>query len=150
MSSKCRLYSIRSGFFFLVVLVLALAASAAVAGETGVLKLKVRNCASTTWMSGAKLDVEIYRPGVGVVDSFGDATDAYGYVEFEMEGLESEDEARVTITPSGMDPDDSHVYVWVASRLRSPGYWDLGYQADSLCEDGWYDQPNNIILALYH
>ncbi len=120
------------------------------AGETGLLKLKVRPCSSTNWLSGAAVDVVIYRPGVGNVDSASGSTDSAGYVEFTFDDLTSGDQARVTITPVNMNPDTHHTYYWIPGRGRIPGYWDLGVSSMSICQDGWYDETNNVILCLYH
>ncbi len=117
------------------------------AGDTGDLNLKVRHCAGTYWLGGAKVDVVIYRPGAGVVDSDSNTTDKVGYVSFTFTDLENGDEARVTVTPVEMSPDDDHTYYWTSGGRA--GYWDLGIQSDSLCDDGWYDEENNIILLLY-
>jgi hypothetical protein len=119
------------------------------AGETGTLKLKVRPCYSTNWLSGAAVDVVIYRPGIGNVDSASESTDSAGYVEFTFYDLSGGDQARVTITPVDLDPDSSHTYYWIPGRGRAPGYWDVGVSGMSVCQDGWYDETNNVILCLY-
>ena len=138
-----------AGLVLCIVLGLAVSATQTLAGEAGTLKLKVSSCPGSSWLSGATVDVVHYRAGVGVIDKYAGTTDASGYVEIAMEGLEEDDEARVTITPSGMSPDDGHIFYWIPSQYRAIGYWDLGPTGDSLCQDGWYDQSNNTILAQY-
>ena len=118
-------------------------------GTEGVLKLKVRTCAGTFWLSNAQVDVSIQRPGVGEVDSDTGWSDGSGYVEFTFSDLEGGDQAHVTVTPEGKDPDTDHTYYWIPPQLRIAGYWDLGIMSESICEDSWYDQENNIILVLY-
>lgn len=117
-------------------------------GSSGELKLKVRYCIGTTWVSNGAVDVVIYRPGVGNVDSGSGTTDSGGYVAISFTSLEKDDEARVTITPQNQSPDSNHTYCW-AEEGRS-GYWALSIQSDSICSDSYYDQQNNIILALYN
>jgi hypothetical protein len=120
--------------------------SSACLADTGVLKLKVRQCVGTNWISGAEVDVSIYRPGVGQVDSATGYTSATGYVQFSFSSLQSGDEAHVTVTPSGHKSDSGHLYVWdqdIASEF------DVSMSTDSLCSDGWYDQSNHIILCVY-
>jgi len=129
-----------------MLLCLLVPAVPSLAGDTGVLKLKIRPCASSNWLETAKVDVVIYRPGVGNVDSTTGYTNASGYAEFTFTDLENADQARVTVTPKEMSPDSGHTYYWVSSRA---GLWDLSAQGDSLCQDGWYDEENNIILTLY-
>jgi hypothetical protein len=69
------------------------------------------------WLSDAKVDVTIYRPGKGEVDSNSGRTDDVGYVEFTFNDLESADQAKVTVTLRRMSPDDGHIYL----SLRRPG-----------------------------
>lgn len=120
------------------------------AGVTGVLKLKVKSCWSVGWLSDARIDVVIWRTGVGQVDSATDYTDNDGYLEIAFDDLEDEDKALVTVTPSGQSPDDDHTYYWILSQGYREGYWDLGTQGDSGCEDGWYSEKENVILCVYH
>lgn len=120
------------------------------AGETGVLKLKVRQCLSSNWISGADVDVSIQRPGSGEVDSAKGTTNSTGYVEFTFYNLEGDDEAHVTVTPSGLSPDGSHTYYWIGSRARNNGYFNLTADSDSICDDEWYDLGNRIFLCKYH
>ncbi len=127
-----------------------LGASPCLAGETGVLKLKVCQCLSSLWVSGANVEVSIQRPDVGEVDSAKGTTNSTGYVEFTFNDLEGDDEAHVTVTPIGMSPDGSHIYYWNVSGARTNGYFDLFAQSDSICDDGWYDHTNAIFLCKYH
>lgn len=119
------------------------------AGDTGILKLKVRTCYSTNWLSNAAVNVSIYRPGVGEVDSAAGSTNGSGYVEFTFYDLVGADQARVTVTPNGLSPDSGHTYYWIPGRGREPGIFDLGIMGMSVCQDGWYDETNNVILCLY-
>ena len=88
----------------LVVALALLAASTvappALAGVRGLLKLKVQDCYGSSWLSGASVDVTIYRPGVGTVDSGSGTTNSTGYVEIEFDDLEDGDEAHVIVTPA--------------------------------------------------
>jgi hypothetical protein len=119
------------------------------AGETGMLKLKVRPCASNNWLVGAAVEVSIQRSGAGEVDSAKGTTDGAGYVEFTFTSLEGDDEAHVTVTPNGASSDPNHVYYWIASRGRTGGLFDLAPGSDSFCDDAWYDFPNQILLCKY-
>ncbi len=128
----------------------AVSAPACLAGETGTLKLKVRSCMGMIWLSNAEVDVVIYRPGSGQIDSATGYTSSSGYVEFTFDNLQQADQARVTVTPSGGGPADSgHTYYWIASSLLSPGQWDVGPDSDSICQDDWYDEGQNIIECVY-
>ena len=51
--------------------------------------------------------------GCGKIDSDSGYTNSVGYIEFTFTGLEDGDQAHVTVTPSGDDPDDSHAHVRV-------------------------------------
>lgn len=119
------------------------------AADTGTLKLKVMRCLTPQWISGARVDVDIERPGVGRVDGATGYTDNVGYVEFTLNSLQDKDEAKVTVTPSGETPDANHVYFWRSRQERSPGIWDLT-ATDFVCSDGWYDQTSDIIECMYH
>jgi hypothetical protein len=119
------------------------------AGSSGLLKLKVRQCYGSSWMSGASVDVTIYRPGVGNVDSGSGTTDSVGYVEIPFDDLENGDEAHVIVTPSDDSQGSSHTYYWVGPKDRNPGIFDVGIM-DSPCPDGWYDEAANIILCLHN
>ena len=117
--------------------------------ETGTLKLMVTDCISGGRLDNAQVDVVIWRKGTGQIDSDSDYTDD-GYVEFEFNGLEQDDQAHVTVTPYGEgDPDDGHSYIWEASTPRNPGVWDLGVHLDGPCDDGWWDESENIIECVY-
>lgn len=142
----------RSGLFLatvLVVLAAVLIAQPAQAGSSGVLKLKVRQCYGSSWMSGASADVTIYRPGVGNVDFGSGTTNSAGYVEVSFDDLEDGDEAHVLVTPAGDMPSSNHTYYWANPDDREPGLFDVGILGDDACPDGWYDQINNIILCLH-
>ncbi len=127
----------------------ALLPSPSAAGETGVLKLKIRPCASNNWLVGAAVDVSIQRSGYGEVESGKGTTDDAGYVELTFTGLENDDEAHVTVTPQGMSADPNHVYYWVSSRARAESSFSLQPGSDSLCSDSWYDYANRIFLCKY-
>ena len=129
---------------------IGLTASPGAAGDTGVLKLKVRACLGSNWISDADVEVSIQRSGSGEVDSAKATTDTYGYVEFTFYDLEDDDEAHVTVTPSGMNPDASHLYYWVVPGGRTGGAFELSAEHDSLCDDAWYDLVNRIFLTKYH
>ena len=116
--------------------------------DTGVLKLKVRSCVGTNWLSNARIDVVIDRPGVGQVDSASGYTNSSGYIEFSFKSLQTSDEAHVTVTPSGQGADSNHVYYWNLDGLANE--WDLGVSSDSLCSDSWYDSTSRIFLCVYN
>ena len=139
---------IRGAVLGAVLLGLFASAVPCTAGQSGDLKLKVRLCVGTIWVSDAEVDVIIYRSGEGEVDYDNGFTDDVGYIDFTFTDLENADQAWVTVTPKGMSPDDEHTYYWLAGRGRA-GWWDLGIQGDSICEDSWYDEEKNIILLLY-
>ncbi len=121
--------------------------STAVLADTGVLKLKVRACVGTNWISGAEVDVSIYRPGVGQVDSATGHTDGSGYIQFSFDSLDRGDEARVTVTPSGHKPDSKHLYVWDEGIADE---FEVSESSSPLCSDGWFDQSNHVILCVYN
>jgi hypothetical protein len=118
------------------------------ASLTGVLKLKVARCSNGAWISGAAVDVVVIRPGYGQVTSASGTTGSTGYVEFTFGNLEPDDEAHVTITPSGESSDDGHAYTWTLLAGGATGFWDLGSQA-FLCADSWYDEKTHTILCNY-
>ncbi len=109
------------------------------AGETGELKLMVTCCAGSS-LDNAQVEVVIYRGGLGQVDSGSGYTDN-GYIEFEFNDLEADDQARVTVTPSG-EAESSHVYYWIGGD--GAGEWDLGLNFGG-CPDVWFDKAQNII-----
>ncbi len=111
------------------------------AGEPGTLKLMVTDCFDTP-LDGAYVEVEIHRPGYGTVTTDADYTDD-GYVAFDFSDLEDGDQARVTVTPSGMN-ESSHIYTWASGYADKPGLWDIDTIIDG-CEDTWYDKDENII-----
>jgi hypothetical protein len=119
------------------------------ASLTGVLKLKVARCPDGQWISGATVDVVVVRPGYGQVASASGTTDSTGYVEFTFGNLEPDDEAHVTITPSGESPDGNHLYAWTLLPGGVAGFWDLGVQSDSGCSDTWYSEKTHTILSYY-
>jgi hypothetical protein len=129
---------------------IGLFASPAWSGDSGTLKLKVRQCLGNNWISGASVEVSIQRSGSGEVDSAKGTTDGSGCVDFTFYDLEDGDEAHVTVTPGGMNPDSSHVYDWVVPDGRAGGNFELAADSDSICDDGWYDMTNRIFLCKYH
>ena len=129
---------------------LALIPRASQADQSGTLKLKVQRCLTVQWISGARVDVIVTRLNVGEIDTATGYTNSDGYVEFTFTNLEGNDEATVTVTPSGERADDSHHYYWNVGTGRNAGWWDLGIQGDTVCSDGWYDQTNDIITCEYH
>ena len=96
------------------------------------LKLMVTTCAGSA-LDGALVEVEIYRPGSGQIDSDSGYTDE-GYLEFEFTDLEEDDEARVEATPSGM-PASTHTYTWVWDEGQQKGAWELGRDMKGGCDD---------------
>jgi hypothetical protein len=129
---------------------LTMTATSSLAAEKGVLKLMVARCEGEKWIDNARVDVIIYRPGVGQIDSATGYTNSSGYVEFTLGGLAIGDEARTTVTPEGESADSRHTYVWtMGPGDESSGVWDLGITGDSLCSDGWYDQTNRVFECLY-
>ncbi len=142
--------SIRSWLLVALVVFVALFSwEGAEAGDTGTLKLKVQRCLGS-WISGADIDVTIYRPGTGNVDSGSGTTGVSGYVEIVFDDLELGDQALVTVTPVNEDPDSDHTYYWLDPDSRADLEWSLDALTDDACEDGWYDQSRNVILCLYH
>lgn len=125
-------------------------ASPCLADTEGVLRLKVKDCQSSKWLVDARVDVLIYRPTVGYMDSDTGYTNGAGYVEFSFSDPEEADEARVTVTPKGQSPESGHVYYWTAPPGDGAGYWDVGIQGDSPCSDGWYDEGLRIIECVYN
>jgi hypothetical protein len=126
-------------------------ATSSLADDTGVLKLRVARCDGGKLINNAKVDVIIYRPGLGQVDSAAGYTNGSGYVEFTFTSLEIGDEARTTVTPSGESADTGHTYFWIMGAGDSGGgVWDLGTTGDSMCSDTWYEQSNGIFECLYH
>lgn len=125
-------------------------ATSSLASDKSVLKLMVARCEGEKWIDNAQVDVIIYRPGVGQIDSATGYTNSSGYVEFTFASLAIGDEARTTVTPEGESPDSRHTYVWtMGSGDSAGGVWDLGTTGDSLCSDGWYDQNNRVFECLY-
>lgn len=142
--------SIRSWVFVTLILCAALfLGEVAEAGDTGTLKLKVQRCLGS-WIAGADIDVTIYRPGTGNVDSGSGTTGLSGYVEIVFDDLELGDQALVTVTPVNEDPDSDHTYYWLDPDDRQDAAWSLDALTDDTCDDGWYDQSRNVILCLYH
>jgi len=141
--------SIRSWFFVTLILFAALfLGEVAEAGDTGTLTLKVQRCLGS-WIAGAAIDVTIYRPGTGNVDSGSGTSGLSGYVEIVFDDLEVGDQALVTVTPVNEDPDSGHIYYWINPDDREVNIWDLTAEYDDTCDDGWYDQSRNIILCIY-
>lgn len=132
-----------------VVLALCLLTPTSSAGCSTVLKLKVWRCSTSTWTSGAAVSVSVVRPGYGQVGSANKTTDGSGYVDFSFSGLEADDEAHVTVTPSGSGSDSDHVYALTQAE-RAGVCWDMSDTADSGgCSDDWYDIDERIIKCAY-
>lgn len=126
-------------------------AGAAFAGSPGQLKLRVARCSNGAWIANAAVSVQIYHAsGGGPGDVGSGTTDGNGYVTISFTSLEDDDEAHVTVTPSGENADPSHIYQWLDPEDRDAGGWDLGLMLDQTCTDDWYDQTNNIILCRYN
>jgi len=113
------------------------------------LKLKVCACAGMNWLNNALVEVGIYRQGSGQVDSDSGYTNSTGYIEFDFSNLEDLDEAHVTVTPSGQNPDSGHIYTWHAAGERAGGYWSINDETEDVCADTWYDEKENIIQCVY-
>ena len=143
--TRCALFLLTT----LTVLGLALIPRSSRADQTGTLKLRVHRCLSVQWIGGARVDVIVTRLNVGQIDSATGYADKDGNVDFTFTNLEGQDEATVTVTPSGEASDNNHHYYWNAGADRNAGWWDLGSQ-DSICSDNWYDQTHNIIACEYH
>ncbi len=114
------------------------------AAETGKLKLMVTDCAGTTY-DNALIEVEVVRAGSGVVASDSDYTND-GYVEFVFTVLQHGDEAHVTVAACGSS-ETAHVYVWISENGGDrPPMWDIGTTIPNApCQDGWWDEEENII-----
>lgn len=129
-------------------LLCTLSAATAGAAGTGTLMLMVTDCGDKA-IDQALVEVVLWRPGYGEIASDSDYTDN-GYVEFEFSSVQDEDQARVTVTPPGCNPDAGHVFYWKTSGLpQDPGEWDLGVTIDSICVDGWWDKDAGIIQCVY-
>ena len=105
------------------------------------LDLMVTDCLSQT-MGDAWVEVQIYRPGSGIVDSDSGAC-TNGAISFRFADLECDDEARVTLTPSTSDsPDEGHVYICISGCGDAPSIWTITDQPQ-VCPDGWWN-PSRI------
>jgi hypothetical protein len=133
----------------LAVLLLALAPGRNAAADTGTLKLKVQRCVGSGWLSDARIDVSVTRSGAGEIASATGYTNSSGYVEFTFSNIQTDDQAQVTVTPSGEHADGNHSYVWKLNQQHI-GFWDLSATTDSGCSDGIYDPDENIILCVYN
>ncbi len=120
----------------------------AMAGETGTLKLKVKECGGS-WLSGAEVHVSVWRDGEGEVDSANGTTSLNGYIQFTFTDLEDGDRARVTVSTAAGE-DDDHEYEWESSGDEGDYYWDLVGPPELPCDDEWYDEDENIILLYYN
>jgi hypothetical protein len=111
------------------------------------LPLMVTDCVSQP-LDDMLVEVQIYRPGSGVIDSDSGYTDN-GSITFRFAGLECDDEARVTLTPSTSEaPDSDHEYTYVGDcGLDDPHQWSIA-QGGQLCPDGWWT-PTRIQSVYY-
>ena len=121
-----------------------LLATPVLAGETGVLMLHVLRCSTMSPITGAAVDVVLYRPGVGQIDADAGSTNGQGRVDFTFEDLEPGDQAQVTVTPSGENPDGDHTYYWVVPDDRAAGTWDVSDFEDDQCADARADKDGTI------
>lgn len=113
------------------------------------LKLMVTDCSDEP-LDNVDVDVEIYRSGSGIIATDSGYTDE-GAITFGFWDLEYGDEARVTLTPSGSDPDDDHVYIFLGGEADDPTVWDLGgrVRTEDPCGDQMWDEENGIIQSVY-
>lgn len=98
-------------------------------------------------MDDTLVEVRIYRPGSGVIDSDSGYSDN-GAIAFRFADLACEDEARVTLTPSMSEsPDEDHVYIFIGDCGDAPVVWEIG-STPEVCPDGWWN-PSRI-QSVYH
>jgi hypothetical protein len=152
MQTRSRMYNVLLGFSLVLIGVLNIALTAGSAqADTGTLKLMVASCQTGEWLSDAQIDVLIYRPGVGQVDSGSGYTNSTGEFDMTFTSLVVGDQARVTVTPKNGSPDSGHVYYWASgSGDQLGGVFDINSIGDSICMDGWYDQGKDIIKCRCH
>jgi len=113
------------------------------------LNLMVTDCEGVA-LDGAAIGVTLYRPGEGILAYSAGETES-GYVEFNLSGLQCNDEARVTVTPEGGTPDSDHVYVYIGNcGSKGAGNWDLGAHLYA-CDDWWWGDTaeGEIIHTIY-
>jgi len=111
------------------------------------LNLMVTTCDSDP-LDGAEVVVNLYRPGVGIYGYESGYTDD-GVIEFALSGIECDDEARVTVTPIGGDPDSDHAYTYVGNCGDNPTTWDIGASVEK-CDDWWWGkEAEEVINTIY-
>lgn len=111
------------------------------AGSENDLKLMVTDCNGVV-LDNALVRVVVHHGTQQVERVTGHTED--GYVEFAFDNLLPGDEADVTITPAGGEPDGDHMYTYVWQEGQNdPTIWDLTDHV--ACPDGWWDQGEQII-----
>ena len=121
-------------------LLLALFGSAQ-AGNEDHLKLMVTDCNDGV-LDNALVCVAVHRGSQKVARATGYTDD--GYVDFAFDNLLPGDEAAVTVTPAGGEPDGDHMYTYIWQEGQdNPNAWDLDEHA--VCPDGWWNQGEQII-----
>jgi len=135
--------------FTAAIVLLAAGGVAPAAAESGTLKLMVTDCFTSEQIDNARVEVVIWREGVGKVDTASGYTED-GYIEFTFDDLEDEDKARVSATPSGQGTDSRHTYFWNSGDPpQRGGAWDLTIGLDGICEDVWWDKDEGILGCVY-
>jgi len=106
--------------------------------ETGeLLSLMVTDCEDSP-LDDVEVSVEIYRSGSGVIDSDSGFTDD-GEIEFRFDGLQTGDEARVTLDRgTGYQSDSDHVYGFVGTGTDQDTPWTIETNPRT-CPDDWWD-----------
>jgi hypothetical protein len=127
-------------------LLLFFALAGAQATGEATLKLMVTDCNGSA-LDNASVRVVVHHAGSGSTDRVSGYTDD-GYIELSLGGLQPGDEARVTVTASGGDPDADHAYVWLGNQ-NSGDHWDISDQAVP-CRDGWWNQNDQVIHCAYN
>ncbi|MBM3317781.1 MAG: hypothetical protein FJY75_07995 [Candidatus Eisenbacteria bacterium] len=108
--------------------------------------LMVTDCLSQP-MDQALVEVQIFRPGSGIIDSDNGYTDD-GAICFRFADLECDDEARVSLTPATSDaPDADHIYIYIGDCADAPRNWEIGADPQ-LCPDAWWS-PTRIQAVYY-
>ena len=110
------------------------------------LKLMVTDCNGAP-LDNASVRVVVHHAGSGSSDRASGYTDD-GYIELSLGAMQSGDEARVTVTASGGDPDGDHTYIWLGNQ-NGLSQWDVGEQAVP-CRDGWWNQNDQVIHCAYN
>ncbi len=134
---------IRPAAWCMMLFLMLVCVGPALPGDPGILKLKICDCGGSE-LSGAYVEVTVERDGYGEVATDDGYSNGGGHISFSFGSLEEGDEAHVTVTPVGGNPDDSHTYVW-SDNGDSTSEWDLVLDG-STCGDGWFNNPQNIIL----